>query len=161
MGTDSLTADNVSKLGTIFELLKERRVLVIGTTCVGKSTLASYFPLAIDMDSVVFPKMSDDERREVSARVIWSPETGRRMTEIARRMTEIARRYISIERGHPVFGTVLLDSDYIVHLKASEFLLQQRTGERCVDYFIAKNMADFIESQVRSSRVRYLDFILG
>lgn len=154
MRKDTLIADNVLKLETIFELLKERRVLVIGTTCVGKSTLASHFPLAIDMDSVVFPKMSDDERKAVSARVTWSPETGRRMTEIA-------RKYISIERGHPVFGTVLLDSDYIVHLRASEFLLQQRTGERCVDYFVAKNMADFIESEVRGSKVPYLDFILG
>ena len=52
----------IRKLMEILDSNKDKRVVVIGTTCTGKSTFVKNINCAKDMDDLVFPKLSKDER---------------------------------------------------------------------------------------------------
>lgn len=44
----------VEKISRIFSSNAEKRICVVGASCVGKSTLLSYLPEAVDMDDLLF-----------------------------------------------------------------------------------------------------------
>ena len=44
----------VERLSQIFHDYIEKRVCVVGSSCVGKSTLLEHFPEAVDMDDLLF-----------------------------------------------------------------------------------------------------------
>ena len=57
------TIDNsfLTEVRDILEAHKDERVVVVGTTCTGKSTLLKSIDGALDMDEVLFPQLSEDE----------------------------------------------------------------------------------------------------
>ncbi len=133
----------LNEVKTILDEHKSERVVVVGTTCTGKSTLLKNIEGALDMDEVLFPQLSDEEKAFVSQKP-WTEEIGQTMIHFA-------KKRIKIEPGHPVFGTVVLEADRILYLHIDDELLQERVQKRGKDFEDAKNMQKQIESEIEQS----------
>ena len=132
--------DYINELKSVLDSNKEKRVCVVGTTCTGKSTYLSYDNSGLDMDKIIFPLLTQEEKDYVCQEP-WTPEIGETMDRLV-------RERIKIEPGHPVFGTVIIDCDLIVYLDISDELLLKRTKERGAEFTDAKNMKDSIEQAI-------------
>ena len=135
---------SLTRLQGILEANRTKRVVVVGTTCTGKSTLLRDIEGAKDMDDLVFPQLTEEEREYV-CQTPWT-------SEIGQTMTRLARERVRVEPGRPVFGTVVLDSDLIVHLRISDALLRERTQMRGADFVDAKRMQEQIEREIAQSK---------
>lgn len=143
----------VNKLAGILDKNKDKRVVVVGTTCTGKSTFIKEIQGAQDMDNLVFPQLSKEE----SDYVCQNPWT----EEIGQTMIRLVKERVNVEAGKPVFGTVVLDSDLIILLKISDELLHERTRLRKVSFEDAKNMQRQIEEEVGKSKIPTIEFSVG
>ena len=137
--------DNVSNLRKILAENRDKRVVVIGTTCTGKSRLVKEIEEAEDMDELVFPKLSKAESDYVCQKP-WTPEIGKKMTELT-------KQKVLVRPGHPVFGTVVLDADLIVYLKISDELLAERVRSRRKSFEDAKHMQEQIKKEIAAANV--------
>ena len=142
-----------NKLEKILEKHRHERVCVVGTTCTGKSYLIKHIHNALDMDKLIFPLLTKSEEDYVM-RKPWTEEIGKTMTRLV-------RKRVKIEPGKPVFGTVVIPSDYIVYLKISDNLLEERTKKRNKKYSDAKNMQTQLENEIHSSRIPYEKLDIG
>ena len=138
-----LTID--SALKKILNKNRAKRIVVVGTTCTGKSSLVREISGAEDMDQLVFPKLSKAESDYV-CQTPWTPEIGKKMTDLT-------RQKIQVRPGHPVFGTVVLEADLVVYLKISDELLAKRARLRRVNFNDAKHMQSQIEKEVSAAGV--------
>lgn len=138
----------IEKLKDIFNNNKDKRILVIGTTCTGKSTLIKNLGIGLDMDKIIYPLLTKEE----SDYVCQTPWT----KEIGEKMTYLVKTKLKIQQGEPLFGTVLLDCDLIVYLHISDELLKKRTELRKVDYTNAKNMQTEIEEEIKTSNIKVI-----
>ena len=138
----------IEELKDIFNNNKDKRILVIGTTCTGKSTLIKNLGMGLDMDKIIFPLLTKEE----SDYVCQTPWT----KEIGEKMTYLVKTKLKIQQGEPLFGTVLIDCDLIVYLHISDELLKKRTGLRNVDYINAKNMQTEIEEEIKTSNIKVI-----
>src|ERR1035437_4404857 len=85
----------VERLSQIFHDYIEKRVCVVGSSCVGKSTLLEHFPEAVDMDDLLFgseqkgivPLLTKDEIDYVCGP--WTPEVGQFMNKKALELIEV------------------------------------------------------------------------
>lgn len=145
--------DAVTRLQKILDANREKRVVVVGTTCTGKSTLRRNIPNAQDMDELVFPLLTKEEREYV-CQTPWTPEIGQTMTRLV-------REKVRVEPGKPVFGTVVLDSDLIVYLRISDELLRERTQARGADFTDAKHMQEQIEEEIMRSGTPSIELSMG
>ncbi len=129
------------------------RIVVVGTTCTGKSTMVTRLKkdgLAVqDMDELIFPKLTKEE----TERICQTPWT----KDIGNLMDKLARKYVQVKPGEPIFGTVVFDCDLIVYLKISDSLLKERIIERKVDFDDAKGMQHQIEKGIRKSGIRCIE----
>ena len=137
-------------LRTLLDLHINKRVLVVGTTCTGKTTIVSHIPGARDQDREVFPKLTKAESDYV-CQVPWTPEIGATMTRLV-------REKVLTEVGRPLFGTVVVDCDLIILLKISDELLLSRVGKRGVKFVDAKNMQLHLEKEVRDRGVPWIEY---
>jgi len=131
----------IEEIKEIFDNNKEKRILVIGTTCTGKSTLIEKLGVGLDMDKEIFPLLTKEE----SDFVCQTPWT----TEIGEKMDFFVRTKLKITPGSPLFGTVLIDCDLIIYLHINDELLKKRTDLRNVDFTNAKNMQSKIEEEIK------------
>lgn len=144
--------DAVMRLRNIFEENKTKRICVVGSSCVGKSTLLHYFPEAVDMDDVLFgnqqkgiaPLLSQEEINYACGP--WTPDVGDFMTKRAKEL-------ISIEPGHPVFGTVVFPSDLVVEVTVPDDILMERARKRNANGSDVLAMKEQIESEIEVSGV--------
>jgi len=143
----------VGELKKILDANKNKRIVVVGTTCTGKSTFVKQIKGVFDMDELVFPKLSKEEKDYVCQNP-WTKEIGRTMVKLTK-----AR--VRVEEGKPVFGTILLDSDLVIELKISDNLLRKRTASRNVDFEDAKNMQRQIEGEIKKSKIPAIEFNVG
>lgn len=123
----------------------DKRIVVLGTTCTGKTTMLSAIPGARDQDKEVFPKLTK-EQAEYVCQEPWTEEIGRAMTRFV-------REYVRSEVGRPVFGTVVIDCDLIVLLQISDELLKERTAKRGCQFSDAKGMQAQLEQEVLGSGI--------
>lgn len=137
---DPNTHEVQAHLSEVLAQHKNLRVVVVGPTCCGKSTLAERIPGAVDMDKVLFPLLSDEEVAYVCQKP-WTPEIGRTMVGLA-------RERLQIEPGRPVFGTMVLDADVIIYLRASDELLATRAAKRGANLRDVLGMKQQIEDSV-------------
>src|SRR3989344_6661608 len=93
------------RLQEILDKNRDKRIVVLGTTCTGKSTLTRKISNARDMDEEVFPLLTKEEADYV-CQTPWTPEIGETMERLV-------RGKVKAEAGKPVFGTVVLDADLI------------------------------------------------
>ncbi len=139
-----------SQLKKVFEENKDKRIVVVGTTCSGKSTLLQDIKEAHDMDSLVFPMLTKEESDYVRQKP-WTPEIGKAMTKLV-------KEKVKVESGKPVFGTIVLDSDLIVYLHINDELLKERTNLRNRSFEDAKNMQKQIEEEIKKSKIPVIEF---
>lgn len=149
MKKDKLT----DELRNLLEQNKDKRVIVVGTTCSGKSTLVKNIKNTYDMDELIFPLLTKEEKKYVCQ----SPWT----LEIGKTMSRRVRERIRVEKGKALFGTVILDCDLIIYLKISDKLLKGRVLNRDSDFVDAKNMQLSIEKQIKKSNIRSIEFFIG
>ncbi|MCE7936334.1 hypothetical protein DYH10_00865 [Candidatus Saccharibacteria bacterium CPR2] len=142
-----------AELQSVLDQYKDERVVVLGGTCTGKSTLIEHLADAKDMDKLVFPLLTKDEADYV-CQTPWTPEIGETMTRLT-------KERVKVKPGEPVFGTVVLDADRIVHLKIGDDLLRERTAARGVSFEDAKNMQQHIETEMASSGLPVVEFEVG
>lgn len=138
----------IEELKEIFNNNKDKRILVIGTTCTGKSTLIKNLGMGLDMDKVIFPLLTKEE----SDYVCQTPWT----KEIGEKMTYFVRTKLTIQPGEPLFGTVLIECDLIIYLHITDELLKKRTNLRNVDFINAKNMQTEIEDEIKKSNIKVI-----
>jgi len=129
--------NTVNNLKTIFEKHKAERIFVLGTTCVGKTTLLDYFPEAIDMDAVAFIDITEAEA-EIIGRTPWTKEIGDTVDNIV-------YRNVRVKAGQPMFGTVIVDCEVVVYLDISDAILEKHCKKRSVDLSDALQMKKAIE----------------
>lgn len=143
----------VAELQAVLDQFKDERVVVLGGTCTGKSTLIEHLADAKDMDKLVFPLLTKEEADYV-CQIPWTPEIGETMTRLT-------KERVKVQAGEPVFGTVVLDADRIVHLQISDDLLRERTAARGVSFDDAKNMQRHIEAEIAASGLPVVEFEVG
>lgn len=143
----------VKQLEEIFLDNSNKRIIVVGTTCTGKSFLIKHLKNSLDMDDLVFPLLTPEE----AAYVCQTPWT----EEIGKTMSLLVKTKIKVQKGHPVFGTVVLDSDLIVYLKISDALLKERCILRNANFVDAKNMQAQIESEIKKSSIPVTEVLVG
>jgi len=142
----------VEKMKKLFADNIEKRICVVGASCVGKSTLLGYLPEAVDMDDLLFgnkqkgivPLLTQKEIDYVCGP--WTPEVGQFMT---RKSHEL----IKIEAGHPVFGTIVFPSDLVVEITVPDNILRERIRRRNTDEKDVFNMKAQIESEIERSGI--------
>ncbi len=137
------------RLQAIFDSNQDKRIVVVGTTCTGKSTFLKTIKNAVDMDEEVFPQLTPKEIRFVN-QIPWTAEIGQTMNRLV-------KEKVKIKPGKPVFGTVVLDSDLIIYLKINDDLLRQRTISRNAQFEDAKNMQKQIEEEIKKSRTPFIE----
>ncbi|HNX11224.1 MAG TPA: hypothetical protein PKI61_03715 [bacterium] len=143
----------LNDLVNLLDKNKDKRVVVVGTTCTGKTTFLKDLPDAADMDELVFPQLTQEEHDYVCQHP-WTPAIGETMARLV-------REKVKVENGRPVFGTVVLDSDLIVYLHISDELLRQRTELRGANFIDAKNMQQQIEEDIRMSNIPMIQLSVG
>ena len=122
---------------------KNKRIIVIGTTCTGKSTMLKNIPNAQDMDELIFPQLTKEQEKFV-CQTPWT-------IEIGKKMSQLVVDKIKVEKGKALFGTVVLDCDLIIYLDISDKLLKERTLKRNANYNDAKNMQKYIFSEIKKT----------
>ena len=142
-----LLARNLEK---ILDENKNKRVIVAGTTCTGKSTFLKYINNAYDMDELVFLTLSKNEEEYV-CQTPWTEKIGKTMNKLV-------KERVKVNCGQPVFGTVILDCDLIIYLRISDRLLKKRTILRNHSYYDAKNMQRYIEKEIKNSGIKRIEF---
>ena len=143
----------IAQLKSILDEHSDKRIVVVGTTCAGKSTLQKEIDGAHDMDELVFPLLTKEESDFVCS-VPWTEEIGQTMIRLTKERVEV-------KAGEPVFGTVILESDLIIYLKISDDLLRERTGARKANFEDAKNMQKQIKEEIIKTGVPVIEFDVG
>lgn len=153
-GIESREGDELSqRLQELLDNNRDKRVVVVGTTCTGKSTFLQSITGARDMDELIFPLLTLDEIEYVNQQP-WTEEIGRTMERLAKERVEV-------KVGEPVFGTIVFDADLIVNLQISDELLAQRTESRGIEVENAINMRNQIELVIQNSNTPKIDFAVG
>ncbi|MFA6536319.1 MAG: hypothetical protein WCT25_02710 [Candidatus Paceibacterota bacterium] len=142
----------VEKISHIFSSNAEKRICVVGASCVGKSSLLRYLPEAVDMDDLLFgnkrrgiePLLTQQEVDYVCGP--WTPEVGQFMTKKAHEL-------IKIEAGHPVFGTIVFPSDLVIEITVPDNVLRERIRRRDTNEKDVFNMRAQIDSEVEKSGI--------
>ncbi len=137
--------DYINDLKKVIDSNKDKRICVVGTSCTGKTTYLNYAKNGLDMDKIIFPLLSEEEKEYV-CRTPWT-------SEIGETMDRLVKERIKIQPGQPVFGTVIIDCDLIVYLDISDELLLKRTKSRNVNYEDAKNMKESIEEDLNNTSI--------
>lgn len=146
---------DATRLRSVLLHHSHERVGVLGAPCSGKSTLVGWIEGALDMDDVLFPQLSAGEKDFVFQKP-WTPAVGLEMTRLA-------RQRLTVQAGAPVFATVLLDVDFIVHLQVSDELLRRRIMRtvRPQPFALCKGIQEQLNSHILESGIPRIDFELS
>lgn len=130
------------------------RVAVLGVPGAGKSTLAKLISGTLDMDDILFPQLTAEEKAFVFQKP-W-------ISAVGIEMKRLAREKIVVHPGAPVFATVLLEVDFIVHLQISDDLLRQRIAhrDRPQPFELCKGVQGQLEADILKSGIPWLKFEL-
>jgi len=138
------------RLQKILDEYKNKRVIVVGTTSSGKSTLLKKIKNAEDMDDLVFPLLSKEEKNYV-CQSVWTEEIGKTMTRLV-------KEKVKVEKGKPLFGTVILGCDLIIYLDINDELLKERCKKRKTSFKSAKDMQKMILREIAKSKIHSISF---
>lgn len=143
--------ETLNTLRVILETHKEDRVCVIGTTCVGKSTLLNQLPEynCEDLDEVLWPNISEEEK-ELMKHLLKTPWT----TELGNEIDRLVYKFGRVKPGYPLFSTVILDCEAVVYLDISDELLATHCEKREVDFEDSKNIKEAIEGDWNNHKLK-------
>jgi dephospho-CoA kinase len=140
--------DIIQKLKEIFKHNSKKRILVLGTTCSGKTTLLKNLPECLDMDALVWELLPEEIQHELSTPT-WTDD----MCKTWREYVIKAKKIIKIEAGHPLFAATSFDSDIIVYLNIDEKTLRERTTKRNIKYETAVENDNRIKEEIRTANL--------
>lgn len=143
----------IKNLQEILDKYKNKRVIVVGTTCTGKSTLMKNIKNAEDLDKLVFSRLTKKEKYGI----IHNP----RNKKIIKKMTHLVKEKIKVKKGKPVFGTEILNCDIIIYLKINDELLRLRCEKRKIKFQYAKKMDKAILNEINKSKKETIVFNVG
>ena len=75
-------------------------------------------------------------------------------------MTKWVKEKVKLKKGEPIFGTVRLDSDIVIHIKVEDDLLKERTEKRNAKFENIKNMQKDIEDDIENSDAEVIEFLI-
>lgn len=137
----------------IFKKNSDKRICVVGASCVGKTTLLKQLPEAVDMDELLFGKEQKNIKPLLKQSEIdyvcgtWTPEIGKFMVQKAREL-------ITIKKGHPVFGTIVFPCDLIIEITVSDEVLRDRIRRRNGNEADVFRMKAQINSEIELSGIK-------
>jgi len=148
MNNETTANHTIQKLKEIFENNIEKRILVLGTTCLGKTTLLKSLLECRDMDALVWELLPKQTQEELSASS-WTDG----MSQTWRKHVIEAKQIIKIEAGHPLFAATSFDSDIIVYLNIDENTLRERTKKRNIEYQVAAENDNRIKEEIKRANL--------
>lgn len=154
-GTETIGLADAEALQHLLLQYADKRVIVLGPPGVGKTTILRHIPGAQDMDEILFPQLSPQEKAIVFQKP-WTPAAGEEMRRLA-----CAK--IVVLPGQPVFATVVLDADIIIELKISDGLLQKRVllrQERPQSFEDVKGIQEQLTTDILESEIPSIEFLL-
>jgi len=138
--------DTIQKLRQIFDRNNNKRILVLGTMCAGKTTLIKSLPECLDQDEICWALLPKELEEKLS-KGSWTEE----MIESWNMHVENATQIVEIEAGRPLFGGSMFKSDIIVYLNINEKTLRERTKMRNVEYEMASNYNKKIKEMLKAT----------
>ena len=136
----------IQKLNHIFKTHADKRILVLGTTCAGKSTLVEHFPESRDQDDICWALLPKELEKKLSGGP-WTEE----LVNAWNNHVENAIRIVEIEPGRPLFAGSFFKSDIIIYLNVNEKTLRERTKKRGMTYETASDYNDVIKEKLLST----------
>lgn len=130
--------ETINNLKAIFEKHRNERVYVLATICCGKTTLIERIPNCVDMDSIAFINITDEEATVLNQKP-WTKAVGDMVDTLV-------YRNVKVQPGYPVFGTVIVDCDVVIYIDISDELLKNHCDKRGVDFTDAKKIKESIEN---------------
>ncbi|MCL2707748.1 MAG: ATP-binding protein [Defluviitaleaceae bacterium] len=138
--------NTIEKLKKIFDENCDRRILVLGTTCAGKSTFVRCLPGSVDQDDVCWALLP----KELEAKLGGGPWT-KELIDAWNNHVEDATKTVEIEAGRPMFAGSLFKSDMIVYLNVDEPTLRERARKRGVPYELAARYNEKIKVMLEAT----------
>ena len=134
--------ETLNTLKAIFEKHKDERVCVLGTICVGKSTLLNQLPeyKCEDLDDVLWPSIPEEEKNLMN-QLLKEPWT----TELGNEIDRLIYKYGKVKPGCPLFTSVILDCEAVVYLDISDDILADHCKKRGDSFEDSKNIKEAIE----------------
>ena len=137
----------INTLKTIFDKHKDERICVVGTMCVGKTTLIEQLAgyNCVDMDDEFWPQASKTEFEFYSQRPFSK--------EMIDSLHKLFCERLSVKPGYPLFGVYILDCEVVVYLDITEKLLKEHCEKRNdTDFTDAFNLKKWIEEDLNSHK---------
>ena len=138
MAINITSKETINTLKAIFQMHKNERICVLGTTCCGKSTLLNQIPGCVDLDEELWPKLTKEEADYIS-QTPWT-------VEIGQMIDRLVYEKVIVEPGHPLFTTIIVECDVVIYLDINDELLKEHCKKREVSFEDAKNVKEAIEN---------------
>lgn len=134
----------ICKLNQIFDKYKDKRICVLGTTCCGKTTLLKQIPGCVDLDDILWPQLSEDEKNYINKQP-WTDEVGKFVDKLA-------YEKVVVKEGVPLFTTLIIDCDVVIYLDIDDKILKEHCEKRKVSFSDAKNMKIAVEDDLNNHK---------
>ena len=102
-----------TELQALLDEFKDQRAVVLGGACTGKSTLVERLADAQDMDKLVFPLLTEDEKEYV-CQTPWTPEIGEVMTRLTKERVKVEVDHKT--RNELIERALILEHQDVSHL---------------------------------------------
>lgn len=133
----------LKQLKLILKKNRNKRISVVGTTCVGKTTLQKDIPESIEISKLAPPLTEKEEEFYYNAPLTKENEEKR---------FDLRPRRAVVKKGQPAFGIgIAKGTELIIYLSISDELLKERTELRGVDFKEARLIESFIKSSIKES----------
>lgn len=133
----------VEELRSVLTKNRDKKITVIGTTCVGKSTFLREISAGVELRKLAPP--FTDKEKDFYYHAPLTKENNDTMRAL------VAKRAF-VKAGQPAFGTAIANgTELVVYLTIDDELLKKRVLDRKVNFEYAKIMQGFIDEEVRES----------
>lgn len=144
MSIQTSAQETINALNAIFYKHKNERICVLATTCCGKTTLLKQIPDCVDLDDELWPQLAKEEAEFISQNP-WTKEIGNFIDKLV-------YEKISVQAGHPLFTTIIVDCDVVIYLDISDELLAEHCKKRGNIFSDSKNVKNAIEEDWNNHR---------
>jgi len=142
--------ETINTLNAIFEKHKNDRVCVIGTPCVGKTTLLKHLPNNCeDLDSVLWPHIPEDEMK-LFHQLSQKPWT----LEFSNEIDRLIYKFSKVKIGCPLFTSVIVDCEAVVYLDISDEILATHCKKRNESFEDSKKIKKAIENDWNNHKAK-------
>ena len=136
-------SETLNTLRAIFEKHKDERVCVIGTVCVGKSTILCQLDEygCEDLDAVLWPFIPEEDMVQFNqyANQPWT-------TDFSDEIDRLIYKYAKVKCGRPLFTSVIIDCEAVIYLDISDALLAKHCLARESSFEDSMKIKEAIEN---------------